>query len=71
MVKGFPQKEGMYNPENEHDNCGIGFVTHIKGVPSHAIVERGFDVLQNLDHRGARGADDASGDGAGILMQIP
>lgn len=71
MVMGFPQKEGMYNPENEHDNCGIGFVTHIKGVPSHAIVERGFEVLQNLDHRGARGADDASGDGAGILMQIP
>jgi glutamate synthase (NADPH/NADH) large chain len=71
MVMGFPQKEGMYNPENEHDNCGIGFVTHIKGVPSHAIVERGFEVLQNLDHRGARGADNASGDGAGILMQIP
>jgi len=71
MVKGFPQKEGMYNPENEHDNCGIGFVTHIKGVPSHVIVEKGFEVLQNMDHRGARGADDASGDGAGILMQIP
>ncbi len=71
MVMGFPQKEGMYNPENEHDNCGIGFVTHIKGVPSHVIVEKGFEVLQNMDHRGARGADDASGDGAGILMQIP
>ncbi len=41
MVMGFPQKEGMYNPENEHDNCGIGFVTHIKGTPSHAIIERG------------------------------
>ena len=71
MVKGFPQTEGLYRSENEHENCGIGFVAHIKGKASHEIVERGFEVLRNLDHRGAKGADNVSGDGAGILTQIP
>ncbi|HFB61570.1 MAG TPA: glutamate synthase large subunit, partial [Bacteroidetes bacterium] len=56
---------------NEHENCGIGFVAHIKGEASHDIVERGLEVLRNLDHRGAKGADNVSGDGAGILLQVP
>ena len=66
-----PEAQGLYNPENEHDNCGIGFVAHIKGKPSHDIVLRGLDVLLNMDHRGATSADNSTGDGAGLLMQIP
>ena len=63
--------QGLYNPSNEHDACGVGFVAHIKGVKSHAIIEQGLLVLKNLDHRGAVGADRLMGDGAGILIQIP
>ena len=66
-----PEKQGLYNSDNEHDSCGIGFVAHIKGEPSHDIIARGLDVLRNMDHRGAINADNSSGDGAGILMQIP
>lgn len=66
-----PEVQGLYNPENEHDNCGIGFVAHIKGKPSHNIVMRGLEVLRNMDHRGATSADNSTGDGAGLLMQIP
>ena len=66
-----PVAQGLYNPENEHDNCGIGFVAHIKGKPSHDIVVRGLEVLLNMDHRGATSADNTTGDGAGLLMQIP
>ena len=66
-----PEAQGLYNPENEHDNCGIGFVAHIKGKPSHEIIERGLEVLLNMDHRGAKSADNSTGDGAGLLMQIP
>ena len=66
-----PDAQGLYNPENEHENCGIGFVAHIKGTPSHDIVRRGLEVLLNMDHRGATGADKTTGDGAGLLMQIP
>lgn len=66
-----PDAQGLYNPANEHENCGIGFVAHIKGVPSHDIVQRGLEVLLNMDHRGATGADKTTGDGAGLLMQIP
>jgi glutamate synthase (NADPH/NADH) large chain len=66
-----PDAQGYYNPENEHDNCGIGFVAHIKGKPSHDIVKRGLEVLLNMDHRGAISADNSTGDGAGLLMQIP
>ncbi|EQD61118.1 glutamate synthase, large subunit [mine drainage metagenome] len=62
---------GLYRPEYEHDACGVGFVAHIKGQKSHAIVRDGLLILQNLDHRGAVGADALMGDGAGILMQIP
>ncbi len=66
-----PEAQGLYNPENEHENCGIGFVADIKGKPSHEILKRGLEVLRNMDHRGAMGADNSSGDGAGILLQIP
>ncbi len=66
-----PDAQGLYRPENEHDNCGIGFVAHIKGEPSHNIIERGLEVLLNMDHRGAKSADNSTGDGAGLLMQIP
>lgn len=66
-----PDAQGLYNPLNEHDNCGIGFVAHIKGEASHEIIERGLDVLMNMNHRGATSADNSTGDGAGLLMQIP
>ncbi|MFZ2651491.1 MAG: glutamate synthase-related protein [Burkholderiaceae bacterium] len=62
---------GLYDPANEHDACGVGFVAHIKGHKAHAIVEQGLNILENLDHRGAVGADKLMGDGAGILIQIP
>ncbi|MFO7655936.1 MAG: glutamate synthase large subunit [Bacteroidales bacterium] len=71
MNKGFPKKQGLYDPANERDGCGIGFVTQIKGIRSHAIVQKGLEVLVNMTHRGAEGADNVSGDGAGILIQIP
>jgi glutamate synthase (NADPH) large chain len=65
------QQQGLYNPINEHDACGIGFVAHIKGKKSHDIVKQSITVLENLNHRGARGAEVNTGDGAGILFQIP
>ncbi|MDP2889524.1 MAG: hypothetical protein Q8P34_11275, partial [Bacteroidota bacterium] len=71
MSIGYPKAQGLYDPGNEHDNCGIGFVAHIKGQKSHEIIERGLEVLENMDHRGATGSDNKTGDGAGILMQIP
>ena len=67
----FPEKQGLYDPVNEHDACGVGFVAHIKGRKSHDIVLQGLEILKNLDHRGAVGADPLQGDGAGILIQIP
>jgi glutamate synthase (NADPH/NADH) large chain len=67
----FPKAQGLYDPANEHDNCGIGFVAHIKGQKSHDIIGRGLEVLRNMDHRGATSADNKTGDGAGILVQIP
>ncbi|OYO31424.1 glutamate synthase-related protein [Janthinobacterium sp. PC23-8] len=63
--------QGLYDPANEHDACGVGFVAHIKGNKTHSIVEQGLLILKNLDHRGAVGADPLMGDGAGILIQIP
>ncbi|MBB3117417.1 glutamate synthase-related protein [Pseudoduganella violacea] len=63
--------QGLYDPANEHDACGVGFVAHIKGSKSHSIIEQGLLILKNLDHRGAVGADKLMGDGAGILIQIP
>ncbi|MDD4236977.1 MAG: glutamate synthase large subunit [Desulfotomaculaceae bacterium] len=68
---GLPPKQGLYDPRFEHDACGMGFVANIKGKKSHEIVNMAIKVLINLDHRGARGAELNSGDGAGILMQIP
>ena len=62
---------GLYDPANEHDACGVGFVAHIKGQKSHAIVSNALKILENLDHRGAVGADKLMGDGAGILIQLP
>src|SRR5262245_66009526 len=64
-------EHGLYNAANEHDACGVGFVAHIKGHKAHGIVEQGLKILENLDHRGAVGADKLMGDGAGILIQIP
>ena len=65
------QEHGLYSGANEHDACGVGFVAHIKGEKSHAIVQQGLKILENLDHRGAVGADKLMGDGAGILIQLP
>ena len=64
-------QHGLYDPANEKDACGVGFVAHIKGQRAHSIVEQGLKILENLDHRGAVGADKLMGDGAGILIQIP
>jgi glutamate synthase (NADPH/NADH) large chain len=64
-------QHGLYDPRHEHDACGVGFVAHIKGQRAHGIVEQGLKILENLDHRGAVGADKLMGDGAGILVQIP
>lgn len=69
--RGLPKKQGLYNPANEHDSCGIGFIAHIKGKKSHSIIKQGLQILENLTHRGAVGADPLAGDGAGILLQIP
>src|SRR5438270_6780558 len=62
---------GLYDPRNEHDACGVGFVVNIKGRKSHDIIQRGLQILVALDHRGAVGADPLIGDGAGCLIQIP
>ncbi|MFM7532764.1 MAG: glutamate synthase subunit alpha, partial [Rubrivivax sp.] len=62
---------GLYAADREHDACGVGFVAHIKGAKAHGIVQQGLRILENLDHRGAVGADALMGDGAGILIQIP
>ncbi|MFM2301033.1 MAG: glutamate synthase large subunit [Pseudomonadota bacterium] len=68
---GFPAPQGLYDPRNEHDACGVGFVAHIKGAKSHAIISQALEILKNIDHRGAVGADPLLGDGAGILIQTP
>ena len=67
----FPHKQGLYDPGFEHDSCGVGFVCNINGRKSYDIVRKGIDVLERLSHRGAVGADPQTGDGAGILIQIP
>ncbi len=68
---GRPAAQGLYNPANEHDACGVGFIANVKNVPSHEVVEKGLEMLVNLTHRGAVGADPLMGDGAGLLTQIP
>ncbi len=71
MNHSLPDRQGLYDPANEHDACGVGFIANIKGVKSHAIIEQGLRILRDLTHRGATGADPLAGDGAGILIQIP
>src|SRR4030043_907332 len=66
-----PIKRGLYDPQFEHDSCGVGFVCNIKGKQSNDIIKQGLEVLRRLSHRGATGADPKTGDGAGILIQIP
>jgi glutamate synthase (ferredoxin) len=64
-------KQGLYDPQFEHDACGVGFIAHLKGQQSHSIVQQALTILVNLDHRGACGCETNTGDGAGILMQVP
>ena len=71
MQSSFPAPSGLYDPRFEHDACGVSFVAHIKGVPSREIVSMGIGALCNMEHRGATGAEADSGDGAGILIQVP
>ncbi|MEM9807703.1 MAG: glutamate synthase large subunit, partial [Cyanobacteria bacterium P01_D01_bin.56] len=66
-----PPKQGLYDPQFEHDACGVGFVVQMKGLASHSIVEQGLQILCNLEHRGACGSEVNTGDGAGILVQLP
>ena len=70
-ASGLPPAQGLYDPANEHDACGLGFVASIRGEKSHSIVEKGIEVLTHLEHRGACGCDPETGDGAGVLIQIP
>ncbi len=70
-LRGLPEKQGLYDPQFEHDACGIGFVANIKGKQSHDIIEQALTVLSNMEHRGAQGSEVNTGDGAGILIQIP
>ena len=66
-----PARQGMYDPAREHDACGLGFIAHIKGKKSHAIISQGLEILKNLTHRGATGYDPLLRDGGGILIQTP
>ncbi len=70
-IPGLPPKQGLYDPEQEKDSCGVGFVVNIKGQKSHTIVQQGLQILESLSHRGAQGCDPCTGDGAGILLQVP
>ncbi|WP_165222717.1 glutamate synthase large subunit [Aquisphaera insulae] len=71
MGTGLPSPQGLYDPSREHDGCGVGFIADLKGRKSHALVRDGLTALVHLDHRGACGCEDNTGDGAGILIQIP
>src|ERR1044071_6007180 len=68
---GLPPKQGLYDPQFEHDACGVGFLVNIKGKKSHKIIKDALTILLNLDHRGACGCEINTGDGAGILIQTP
>ena len=70
-IQNIPGRQGLYDPANEKENCGVGFIAHMKGNKSHAIIQQGLDLLNRLEHRGAVGADPLTGDGAGILIQVP
>ncbi|MGD0496832.1 MAG: glutamate synthase large subunit [Bryobacteraceae bacterium] len=71
VTNGLPPAQGLYDPRNERDSCGIGFVANVKGQRSHDVIVKGIQVLVNLTHRGACGCDPQTGDGAGVLIQIP
>ena len=71
MTNNYPAQRGLYNPEYEHDSCGVGLLVNVHGVKSHKLVEKGLQVLEHMVHRGAEGADPDTGDGAGIMVQIP
>src|ERR1043165_9009414 len=71
MYPGIPEKQGLYDPQFEHDSCGVGFIVDMHGRKSHTIVRKAIQVLVNLQHRGAKGCEVNTGDGAGITMQIP
>src|SRR3954454_2231524 len=66
-----PPRHGLYDPAHEHDACGLGFVAELNQTPTHAVVVKAIEVLRRLAHRGAVGADPATGDGSGILVQVP
>ncbi len=68
---GLPPAQGLYDPQNEHDSCGVGFIANLHNRKSHDIVNKGLEILLNLDHRGAVGADPKAGDGCGMLVQMP
>ncbi|GHC64221.1 glutamate synthase large subunit [Limoniibacter endophyticus] len=68
---GLPPRQGLYDPRNEHDGCGVGFIAQLKNIKTHKIIEDGLQMLENLTHRGAVGADPLMGDGAGMMVQIP
>lgn len=66
-----PQKQGLYDPKMEKDSCGVGFIVNVQGIRSHHILKQGLEILKRLKHRGAVGADPNTGDGSGILLQVP
>src|SRR4051794_30238606 len=70
-TNGLPRKQGLYDPWFEHEACGVGFVVNVKGRKSHEIIRQGLSILINLNHRGACGCEANTGDGAGILLQMP
>src|SRR5262249_38967608 len=71
MSPGLPPAQGLYDPRNEHDSCGVGFVVDLKGRKSHRLIRDGLTALTNMNHRGACGCENNTGDGAGILIQVP
>ncbi len=71
LFSALPERQGLYDPDNESDSCGVAMITDIQGRRSHAIVADGLVALEHLEHRGAAGAEPNSGDGAGILIQLP
>lgn len=70
-TQSYSTSRGLYSPENEHDACGVGMIVDIHGNKSHELVDQALRVLENMKHRGAEGADNKTGDGAGIMLQIP